>query len=77
MKTITPNDILENGTKVKVRNMFGHVISYEVAKDQFGGDIVVHTIEFTKKMTHRVGIKPIYKNINKISAINYSGVYVI
>jgi hypothetical protein len=73
MNTISHYEVLGNGTKVKVKNMTGRVISHEVAKDQFGKDIVVHTIEFTKHVTQTSGIK----NINKIIAVNYSGIRVM
>jgi len=69
-----PLEILDNGTKVCVNGMHGEIIKHEWCKDQHGGPIVVHTIHYTKKYSHRLGLKSIYKDIDKTQKCNYASI---
>lgn len=80
IQTIGPNDILQAGTEVTVGGKIGHIVKHEHRRDQFGGSIVVHTIHFFKKYSHKApgpeGMRWIYKPISETTSVNYSAIKV-
>lgn len=69
---ISPNDILPNGTAVKVQSKLGNVVSCEIKRDQFGIPISVHTVQFTQRFSHKTAGLAIYKPMNETRTVNYS-----
>lgn len=80
--SIYPNDILEIGTKVRVRNKIGHVTKVAVVPAVPSGNISVHYIKFTEKQVpyrDRSG-KMVMKSVAIDEApigINYSFIHVV
>ena len=76
-KTIGPNDVLLNGTKISIKNMKGHIVNHEIVDAVPSGKITVHTVMLTHKVVQDVGWKfktvPLKKPIQK--KVNYSAIY--
>ena len=68
---ISPNDILPNGTKVKVGNKRGIVTNCETVRAVPSGFISVHTIAFYER---QIGTRQFPKivPINETKKVNYS-----
>lgn len=69
--SIGPNDVLANGTKVRVGTKRGEVVSHKIVRAIPSGSIVVHTIRFTERGIRGFGsnfkwveIKPIENEVN-------------
>ena len=67
-------DVLEEGTPVRVKNMRGTIVSAAERRDQFGGPIVVHTVRLVEKTSRRVGNREVWKALSKpiVKTCNYS-----
>lgn len=74
---ITPYDILEIGTSVSVNGAIGKVIKAEEKRDQFGAPIMVHTIKFEKKYSHKGPHGAVYKPYTKTKTVNYASINTI
>ena len=72
MNSISPTTVLENGTNVSVGLKKGVIEAHEILRDQFDKPIVVHTVRYTEKFSHRFGNRDIYKPFTKTERVNYS-----
>jgi hypothetical protein len=80
VRSIGPHEELPVGTKVRVGNKFGTVISASVKPAHPRGTIVVHEISFTEAVLRGVGrIRSKPKALTKpyTSFVNYSFIHVL
>lgn len=76
---IGPHDQLPAGTKIRVGNRRGEIVSARIEKDQFGAPIVVHRVKLLEIFSHKIGGREIWKPCKKIHEqdCNYSFIQVI
>lgn len=80
MRSIGPHEELASGTKVRVGNKFGEVISASTEQAVPCGTIVVHTIHFTRGIVRGVGRRTSHPRPLKnpyTSTVNYSFIKVL
>jgi hypothetical protein len=80
MRSIGPHEELSVGTKVRVGNKYGTVVSATVRPAHPRGTIVVHEIHFTEAVLRGVGrirAKPKAMSKPYTSFVNYSFIYVL
>lgn len=70
-KTIFPTTILENSTRVSVKDKRGIIVGHEILQDQFGKPITVHTIHYTHTLSHRVRRGQEFEPFDKIERVNW------
>ncbi len=69
-----PTEILKPGTKVSCGNCVGVILSHSQERDQFNQPIIVHTVEFHKRYSHKGRNGKIYKPYNKVQRVNYASI---
>lgn len=74
--SIGPLDQLENGTKVRVGNKIGQVVSSKVVDAIPRGSIVVHTIEFTHRIV-RIPRPRMMRMKPQTYSVNYSNIQIM
>jgi hypothetical protein len=76
--SISPNDLLDIGTRVQVNGKRGIVVKAEMVRDYYGGFICRHTIEYREKMKRTSYGKYSWISIEpKQAACNYSFIEVL
>lgn len=77
--TITPEDVLAKGTKVRVGNDYGEIVSHRIVNAVPSGKIVVHEIRFTHKRVRNYGRNYSLKEISTpvTRSVNYSFIEVL
>ncbi len=74
---IGPHETIPDGTPVRVGSRRGKVIKSEQVRDQHGGPIMLHTIEFTERVKWHAGRTFWVPMTPKTEQPNYSAIYVL
>ncbi len=70
--SISPNDILPNGTRVRVGNKRGCVVGCEVVRAVPSGFISVHEIHFSERAEKKLNKTVWSPYLGLIQKVNYS-----
>jgi hypothetical protein len=74
---IGPHDQLPDGTKVRVGNKLGQVVSSKVVDAIPRGSIVVHTIEFTHRIVRIPRPRMMRMQKPQTYSVNYSNIQIM